>query len=152
MTDFSDKGKSCQRCGEYKPVADFWRQKATKDGLQSYCKPCKKSDQLESRRKSPAVALKYKYNITMEEYLDRLNRQNGVCAICKEQESAISEWDGEPKRLSVDHDHRCCPGHRSCGKCVRGLICRRCNSMLGNSSDSPEILELAAMYLRSYLD
>lgn len=40
--------------------------------------------------------------------------------------------------LVVDHDHRCCPGDtKSCGKCIRGLICRPCNlaiGMLGNDS------------------
>jgi len=26
--------------------------------------------------------------------------------------------------LHIDHDHACCPGKRSCGKCVRGALCR----------------------------
>jgi len=29
--------------------------------------------------------------------------------------------------LHVDHDHNCCNGVKSCGKCVRGIICNRCN-------------------------
>lgn len=31
----------------------------------------------------------------------------------------------------VDHDHHCCPGSASCGQCVRGIICQRCNSGIG---------------------
>jgi hypothetical protein len=31
----------------------------------------------------------------------------------------------------VDHDHSCCPGRQTCGKCVRGLICRQCNTAFG---------------------
>lgn len=31
----------------------------------------------------------------------------------------------------VDHDHDCCPGGWSCGRCVRGLICSECNVLEG---------------------
>lgn len=31
----------------------------------------------------------------------------------------------------VDHDHACCPGTRSCGLCVRGILCPTCNTRSG---------------------
>ena len=42
----------------------------------------------------------------------------------------------QPRRFpDTDHDHRCCPGPNSCGKCVRGLTCRACNrEVLGRHS------------------
>jgi len=32
--------KRCSKCGETKPVSDFGRRKASKDGLQIWCKKC----------------------------------------------------------------------------------------------------------------
>jgi len=31
----------------------------------------------------------------------------------------------------VDHNHACCPADASCGHCVRGILCRRCNHVIG---------------------
>jgi 16S rRNA C967 or C1407 C5-methylase (RsmB/RsmF family) len=47
----------------------------------------------------------------------------------------------------IDHDHGCCSGTGSCGRCVRGLLCNRCNLMLGFANDQPEILRAALEYL-----
>ena len=34
--------KTCRKCGEDKPAAEFYKSSANSDGLQAYCKPCKK--------------------------------------------------------------------------------------------------------------
>lgn len=52
--------------------------------------------------------------------------------------------------LVVDHDHACCAGGTSCGECVRGLLCFRCNNALGYALDSSDILKGAARYLDTY--
>ena len=41
----------------------------------------------------------------------------------------------ETANLEVDHDHSCCEGGNSCGKCIRGVLCRGCN-MLAYSVDN----------------
>ena len=54
------------------------------------------------------------------------------------------------QRLDIDHDHRCCPGQRSCGKCVRGFLCRPCNVGLGMFGDDPMRLRAAASYIEQH--
>lgn len=56
-----------------------------------------------------------------------------VCWIC----TRSLAWRLDPRDLParhgvhVDHDHRCCPGDRSCGLCIRGLAHDSCNKNLG---------------------
>lgn len=50
-------------------------------------------------------------------------------------------------RLAVDHDHACCPGHYSCGKCVRGLLCQDCNIAAGKLRDDPDVMLALAFYV-----
>jgi hypothetical protein len=85
------------------------------------------------------------YGITAEQFTTMLEAQNGVCAICRKPPNP----KGRVKRLEVDHDHRCCPGKKSCGKCVRGLLCGACNRMVGIADDEPERLQAAIRYLES---
>jgi hypothetical protein len=67
------------------------------------------------------------YRLTLERYDELLVEQRGGCGICGTLSAAI---DG--KAFAVDHDHRCCPERqRSCGVCVRGLLCGGCNGLLG---------------------
>jgi hypothetical protein len=61
------------------------------------------------------------YGISAAQYQALLEAQGGRCYLCRRRSS---------QRLAVDHDHACCPGKVSCGKCVRGLLCapeRGCN-------------------------
>ena len=79
--------------------------------------------------------------LTTEMVQALLDTQGGLCAICADELTAPH----------IDHDHSCCPGYRSCGRCVRGLLCASCNHMLGKAHDRPEVLEAAASYLRRSL-
>lgn len=81
------------------------------------------------------------YSLPPGEYEKLYVFQGQVCAICQRA-------TGATRRLSVDHDHACCAGPVSCGKCVRGLICRPCNDLLGHVRDSEQTLSRAIHYLR----
>lgn len=85
--------------------------------------------------------LKSWYNISLEEYTQFLEDQDGGCAICGKTE----EENG--RRLAVDHDHSCCPGRRSCGACIRGVLCDNCNRGIGLFKDNKELLLLAVEYI-----
>jgi hypothetical protein len=89
-------------------------------------------------------ALKTLYQVTPEWYATKFAEQNGVCAICGNPST------GRKKNLSVDHDHRCCSGKRSCGSCVRGLLCSYCNQAVGAIEFSPNWLEKFAAYATKY--
>jgi hypothetical protein len=83
-----------------------------------------------------------RYKLTPDDYDALLAKQGGGCAICG------SKPDGKV-RLHVDHDHACCPDKKtSCGECVRGLLCHRCNPMLGLANDNQATLHKAIVYLR----
>lgn len=80
------------------------------------------------------------YHTTNEFLNELLDRQGGVCAICK-----------SPGNLHVDHDHKCCPTRAlSCGKCIRGFLCSNCNTGVGSFDDEPERIQSAINYLRRW--
>lgn len=79
------------------------------------------------------------YNLSPAEYKALTLQFNGQCWICRKR-----------KGRQVDHDHKCCPGKTSCGRCVRGLLCGPCNKFLGMIGDNPEIAENIIRYLEAY--
>lgn len=101
------------------------------------------------RAADPEISLQsnlwYKYRLTLDQYYALLDAQGGACAICR----VATPTDIRTDRFHVDHDHRCCPGKRSCGNCNRGLLCHACNTALGNFHDDPDLLDRAASYLRA---
>ena len=72
------------------------------------------------------------FNLTKEQYLDMLEKQNHVCAICGNKDNN--------KKLAVDHCHTT--------GVIRGLLCSACNTSLGKFKDSVELLQNAIQYLK----
>lgn len=88
------------------------------------------------------------YGISIEQFLSMLEEQNGCCKICGVEFS--SDRTSAEFTPHIDHDHACCPDRKNaCGDCVRGLLCRRCNSILGFANDDQVILGNALAYLLS---
>lgn len=134
-------------------------------GRYRFCEDCKRLyDRLQNRRRTQELArsrpeelerrqkqsreyhrttyLKRIHNISAEQFEALLASQGGGCAIC-----GVLQADSRGRRLYVDHDHGCCSGRTSCGKCVRGLLCNACNVAIGILGDDPERLESAIRYV-----
>lgn len=88
-----------------------------------------------------ARRLKHMYNITESTWDDILVSQGGLCALCGTPEPGSKGW-------ALDHDHSCCPGVRSCGACLRGILCGSCNTGLGMFRDSGARLQQAIDYVQ----
>lgn len=106
--------------------------------------------QRDHKKRDPNATRRYRvkhyYGLDWDQYQEMIRVQGGRCAICRRK----------PKQFCVDHDHSCCPGEKSCGKCVRGLLCRPCNRMLlgyicqettKGKAHAQEVLGRAVLYL-----
>lgn len=85
--------------------------------------------------------LKKNFNLTLEQYAWLLKQQNGLCFLCEQPETRIDPRTGLVMNLAIDHDRKCCPGLKSCGKCIRGLLCTDCNTCLGKLECKPKMIE-----------
>ena len=100
-----------------------------------------------AERNSPSNTPEYRrnyqlmknYGITSEDYDRMLEEQGGVCAICKSPNTNYRS-----KYFVVDHDHDT--------GAVRGLLCHKCNIVLGQANDDITILTNAAEYIRNSRD
>ena len=75
------------------------------------------------------------YGISFDEYLELIESQNNKCQICK--------YDLTPgKNTHLDHCH-------TTGK-IRGVLCSKCNTGIGQFNDSIALLKSAQNYLEKY--
>lgn len=83
--------------------------------------------------------LRKNYGLSQSDYDKLLASQGGHCRFCEATE-----------KLCVDHDHNCCSGEKSCGKCVRFLLCTRHNVALGKLENEKNV-QLVDWFIRSQL-
>lgn len=110
------------------------------------CEPCRKAqirvqyrkdyERHGDKRRALNLAGHYrrKYGISAEDRDRMFDLQGGKCAICG------GGPNGRNGRLHVDHCHE--------SNRIRGLLCYKCNSMIGLADDNAERLLAAAEYLR----
>lgn len=157
--------KKCTNCKIEKELSEFAKDKYNPDGLTYRCKKCrnihynefykrnpekqkiKNDSQKENRKKyysseegiksSRRSHLKRAFGISLEQYEDMFNIQNGKCAICNDFKTHDKHGV-----LAVDHCHKT-------GK-IRDLLCFKCNTVLGSVNDNIEILKNMINYLNKH--
>lgn len=161
--------KPCTRCGGSRSRRTY-KQGAKKGKQYWYCTPCAVSRMRKWKEDNPERyvghktvhaanmrartktdpqwakerQLKKMYRMSLDDFDRLLAEQGGVCAVCR------TDTPGGAGTWQVDHDHACCSGRTSCGKCVRGLLCFSCNQALGLVRDSREILQSLDSYLEKF--
>ena len=159
--------KQCTSCKIEKPVSDFYYRTGTKQ-YHSQCKDCErvlakkwyksnpqyakekakkwrtenidrvKEYRIANKRRSYIVDIKRKYNITELEFNNMLLTQKNKCIGC----GVDFEFGVQEKTPHIDHCHKT-------GK-VRGILCRKCNSVIGFYKDNPKPLFNLSEYLNCH--
>lgn len=147
-TNASERRKVCTKCERELLEAENFYIDHRRNRPHSRCKRCWDEKTREwivkhpERRREIFVRSSRRTSITktgmgVAEYERRWVEQSGKCAICEKPETKMNY--GKVCRLAVDHDHRT-------GK-LRGLLCGKCNAILGMADDDADVLERSLAYL-----
>jgi hypothetical protein len=153
--------KRCGKCGQHKPVTEFYKSAGAKSGLQHRCKVCIKltareryARDSEYREKTKAAqkkrTLTYPEKIMRQcarqagldpdEVQEKFKAHNGLCDICGNPQRP--NLNRRHLRLEMDHDH-------NAAGVLRGFLCHDCNIGLGRFRDDPARLAGAIRYLEA---
>ena len=159
--------KRCTKCGELKPLAEFYRASGTRDGHRPDCKPCNLAAKHARYVANPGADIERarkwardnpeRYRANQERYKQsgakaksnrksHLKRKYGLTEA--QYEAMVLTQDGlcaickQRPAAHVDHDH-------ATGR-VRALLCFNCNGALGHMLDNPGWLMAAMEYLERH--
>jgi hypothetical protein len=121
------KRRRMQRLREQRAAEGRCQQCGRDCGDSRLCEDCRAATNMVSTH----AKRKYRYGVTREQYAAMLADCQGCCLIC----------DEEPTRPHIDHDHET-------GR-VRGLLCPRCNILVGFVENSESLLPRVKEYLDS---
>ena len=140
----------CPKCGkETEHYTDnITRRQYGRKGLQHpHCIPCKKEY---DRQRNLLTEIKEfykwrdinkKYGMSKDEWYWMYKEQGGKCGMCG-KEMVIRANGRGPSSVTacVDHDHKT--------DIVRGILCNRCNVLIGIAGDDVNLLQLGILYLK----
>ena len=131
--------KKCSKCKLILPFSSFAFDRKNKDGYNYNCKKCYNKHVRDNYNpeKKKGHHLKTMYGIDLEQYKIILESQNNSCAICETKTPG-----GNGNYFYVDHNHKT-------GQ-VRGLLCHRCNFLIGQALEDIDILKSSVKYLRKW--
>ena len=137
--------RTCNKCGIEQDLETCFyktgRKNDTNPNNRHYtCKECTKARLKESKSQSPKrkreLHLLRKFNMTLNDYDQMVERQGDKCALCPATKPGGRHTDAS---WCIDHDH-------VSGK-IRELLCNDCNMVLGIVQDSPEHLLRMVKYI-----
>lgn len=121
-------------------ASDYARKKRAEDPWASRSRDKERYKNPKRRESMYRNRVRNLYGLSLDEVHQMEALQGGRCAICN-TDNPGTRRNGKIVRWHVDHCH-------STGK-VRGLLCVKCNTGLGNFKDSIDTLERAISYLRA---
>lgn len=129
-SDFSDWGKGRGVCRECTSERNRAYGIANRERRNARLREWRRKNPEAARAKDVRARLMRKYGLTPAEVEEMRLSQGGRCLLC----------DSAARELVVDHDHDT--------GAVRGMLCRSCNTIVGQVEMSPLIVERLVEYLR----
>lgn len=148
-----DNKVECKKCGDWKDLIEYPKDKNSFLGIYSYCSSCanerardnhkkiraKDSEGWEEhRRKYRHRYYKKFYGISLEQFEELFKSQDCKCAICL----CDLDIDLESKKAHLDHNH-------ATGQ-IRQILCVRCNKGIGYLQEDLTIMRSAIEYLKKH--
>lgn len=139
--------RTCIKCKVEKSIEDYsletiysGKSRNPIKNRRTVCKECRKFEANtrrrteDGKRRKRLYTIKWRHDISASEYLEMVDKQENLCAICGCPPSA--------KALAVDHDHKT--------NKTRELLCVSCNFALGWFKDDTEVMQKAISYINKH--